>query len=105
MNTNDEIKVEPDWLLERLSSFDLEEIAGVGIRHEGLTDDEAEGMMSGALPVLQAHGKSFLSKAQPEDQLWFFSTPDDTWRNETGCAGFVILRDGEQAATWITLRS
>ncbi|MBW7885800.1 MAG: hypothetical protein H3C34_24850 [Caldilineaceae bacterium] len=31
---------------------------------------------------------------QPDDEIWYFTTPPETWRAEVGRAGYAIVRDG-----------
>ena len=35
------------------------------------------------------------SQMKEGDELWVFSSPNDTWRNLSGRAGVCIVRDGE----------
>jgi len=35
------------------------------------------------------------SQMKVGDELWVFSSPNDTWRNLSGRAGVCIVRDGE----------
>jgi hypothetical protein len=37
----------------------------------------------------------FISAMQPGDQLWWFSSPEETWRMLCGRAGYALVRNGD----------
>jgi len=44
----------------------------------------------------------FLNKIKSGDEVWFFSSPDDTWMSCCGREGYVIYRNGKEKETLIT---
>lgn len=40
---------------------------------------------------------------QPGDELWSFTSPSETWEQEMGTAGYIIVRDGCQDEGCVTL--
>ncbi len=49
--------------------------------------------------------RSFIGRMQPGDELWSFSSPDDTFPKKLGCQGFAIVREGSIRDTLITLQT
>jgi hypothetical protein len=45
----------------------------------------------------------FVQQLGEGDELWFFSSPDDTFVRKCGCLGYAIVRDGIIRDTFITL--
>jgi hypothetical protein len=48
---------------------------------------------------------SFISRMEPEDELWFFSSPNETFVKKLGCQGYAIVRDGAICDTFVSLRT
>jgi hypothetical protein len=40
---------------------------------------------------------------QPDDELWTFFSPAETWRNLRGMAGVVLVRDGKTVEFILTM--
>jgi hypothetical protein len=49
--------------------------------------------------------RQFVLQLGERDQLWFFSSPVDTFAKKLGCEGYAIVRDGVIRNTLITLRT
>ena len=49
--------------------------------------------------------RRFVQQLQEGDELWFFSSPDDTFAKKLGCQGYAIVRDGIIHETLITLQT
>jgi hypothetical protein len=47
----------------------------------------------------------FVRQLGERDELWFFSSPDDTFAKKLGCQGYAIVREGIIRDTLITLRT
>src|SRR5436190_581776 len=45
----------------------------------------------------------FVQQLAEGDELWFFSSPADTFVRKCGCVGYAIVRDGIVRDTLITL--
>jgi hypothetical protein len=45
----------------------------------------------------------FVQQLAEGDELWFFSSPADTFVRKCGCVGYSIVRDGIVRDTLITL--
>jgi hypothetical protein len=52
---------------------------------------------------MTASWRSFVQQLAPGDELWSFRSPDDTFANKAGCAGFAIVRDGAIRASFIAI--
>ncbi len=46
----------------------------------------------------------FIKTLEPDDELWLFSSPDETFAKRLGCKGFAIVRGGVVRDTFVTLR-
>jgi hypothetical protein len=71
-----------DWLRRKLT---IEEEKALYLR-------VTSGIPSGALV---SHLKNFLAHRQDRDELWEFSTSEDSWKIMAGRAGIAIVRSGE----------
>lgn len=49
--------------------------------------------------------RRLVQQLQAGDELWFFSSPDDTFPKKLGCQGYAIVRDGIIHETLITLQT
>lgn len=49
--------------------------------------------------------QGFVQQLGEGDELWLFSSPDDTFAKKLGCQGYAIVRKGSIHDTLITLRS
>lgn len=73
-------------------------------RFNSIEEVEAENMVSderlGSKPVPFgfSHGlwRQLLSKMQPGDELWTFSTSEESWANMSGRAGISLVRNGKE---------
>jgi hypothetical protein len=45
----------------------------------------------------------FKARMQPDDELYFFNSPAESWRNLAGRTGYVLVRDGEVADELVTM--
>jgi hypothetical protein len=46
--------------------------------------------------------EKLLSMIQPGDELWSYSTSEDSWKHRAGRAGFVLIRNDEFLFTMLT---
>lgn len=49
--------------------------------------------------------KTFTSKIQQFDEVWFYKLPTEFWKELRGCQGYVILRNGRVIDNIITIRN
>jgi hypothetical protein len=49
--------------------------------------------------------RMFKSSMKPGDELWEFCSPQETWAELMGRAGYVILRKGETVAEIVTMEN
>jgi hypothetical protein len=61
----------------------------------------------GARPfgALTDQWQNLVKQLTEEDELWFFSSPDDTFAKKLGCQGYAIVRHGVVRKTLFTLRT
>lgn len=81
----------PDaWLLRRVT---FEEIAGPGYVRDLIKPRES------------AEWEAFKSQVKEEDEIWLFTSPEESFLNVGGEIGYVLIRNGEQVASVVVLRS
>ena len=49
------------------------------------------------------HWNNLKSELQDGDELWLFSSPNETWTNMCGRGGICIVRDGEVFKSMVTV--
>jgi hypothetical protein len=49
--------------------------------------------------------KRVKEQAQPGDEFWSFSTPDEMWMAKLGAAGYALVRRGAPLASFTIMRS
>jgi len=54
---------------------------------------------------LTAAWRSFVQQMGSSDELWTFRSPDGTFAQKCGCAGFAIVRGGVICDSFVTLRT
>jgi hypothetical protein len=58
-------------------------------------------------PVLQcwipAETQRFATDMDPGDELWTWSSPEWTWQDMMGRAGYAIVRNGEPIRYWMSI--
>jgi len=47
--------------------------------------------------------KALLAQMQPGDELWEFSSSEESWQHLAGRAGFALVRNGEVVASIVTM--
>lgn len=100
--------IRPDWLVEELPSFQLEEAARYELARWELVDAgpaQVEEFVAGIKPKFRTEWQKFISAALPGDSLWAFRSPRETWNDLAGRAGFAIVRNGKPVAALMTMIS
>ncbi len=91
MHTDDapaDFVVPREWINSRVS---LAEIEGPGAAPDLIK------------PADNALWRSFKAKLLPKDEIWYFTSPPESFGKGSGRMGYVILRDGKQAASFTAL--
>lgn len=100
--------MKPEWVTERCYDLRLHAIRLRDIADLGMSDEDKEKFLESS-PQLKDWEKTkwepFLAELLPGDEVWRFRSPPHTWANFSGCAGYVVLRDGQIVRTLTTLRS
>src|SRR5689334_14684689 len=92
------------WLKERLSAATVEAMLENEISRlaDGLTIKKEK-----LAALVEARPKErwqlFLSDAQVDDELWSYSSPEQTWKNFCGVAGYALVRKGVVVASVATI--
>jgi len=90
--------VRTDWVMKEV------EVPSAWIKTKLLSDPaEFDRQASGCNPADNPGVRELLDMMIPGDELWEFSSNDDSWRNLAGRAGYVIFRDVRQVAHLTTL--
>lgn len=61
----------------------------------------------GARPFgqLTPQWRAFIEGMEPSDELWSFSSSDESFARKLGCAGYAIVRDGKVHLVLVTIRT
>jgi hypothetical protein len=96
-----------DWLVERCESTDWLDVAKADAPSLGLSAEQAYGILQRRNfgSWVDAQWKPFIAMMQPGDELWRFRSPDDTWDDLAGSAGYAIMREGKVIHAMVTMRS
>lgn len=54
-------------------------------------------------PADSAAWRAFKDKLLPQDELWYFTSPPESFGHGAGRMGYVILRHGKQAASFTAM--
>lgn len=54
---------------------------------------------------MTAKWQEFTARMQPEDDLWFFRTPEKMFVSKMGALGYAIVRDGKIVDTLVMMRT
>ena len=52
-----------------------------------------------------ARWRDFIKQLREKDELWFFSSPDESFAMKLGCLGYAIVRNGVICETFIALET
>ena len=97
-----------EWLTERCESLTahdvrLREMAGLDLSEENKqkllerSDQLKRWEATKWLP--------FIADLMPDDEVWRFHSPPETWAKFCGCAGYVVIRDGQIIRSLTTMRN
>jgi hypothetical protein len=95
-----------EWLIGRCESTDPRAIRLREMASLQLSDENKQKLLDRSEPFrkwAEERWKPFIALMQPGDELWQFRSPDHTWANLAGRAGYAILRDGEIVHSLVTL--
>jgi hypothetical protein len=82
-----------EWLLERMEATDPEELARRELQYlEILPPDWDRYLASPATARWKQTCITFLEQLAPDDELWSYSSPPETWADFSGVAGYAIVR-------------
>jgi hypothetical protein len=56
-----------------------------------------------AIRAWKPNDQRYASQMKDGDELWTWASPQSTWEDLAGRAGFAIVRDGEPVEYWMTI--
>lgn len=97
-----------EWLTERCESLTaldvhLRKMAGID-----LSEDNKRKLLERSEQLKRwetTRWLPFIADLMPDDEVWGFRSPPDTWTNFCGCAGYAVLRDGQIIRSLTTMRN
>jgi hypothetical protein len=95
-----------EWLTDRCESTDPRAIRLREMASLELSDENKQKLLDRSERFrkwVEERWKPFIALMQPGDELWRFCSPDHTWPNLAGRAGYAIVRDGEIVHSLVTL--
>lgn len=95
-----------EWLRKKVETTDELSLAADELREFGLDANVLQELLASG-PTLEARKRwaDFIQAIQPDDELWYYKSPKETWDSLAGCAGYAIVRGGEIVSTYNTMRS
>lgn len=87
------------WLQKKVT------IAAAEGEHHGITDDRIVRAPDAAKPFGFQHQawEEFKAAMLPGDEIWTFSSPQDSWQHLAGRTGIALVRKGIPIRTIVTL--
>jgi hypothetical protein len=95
-----------EWLTRRCASTDPYELRLQDMASLGLSDESKQTLLDRSEQFrkwVDFRWTPFVSLMVPGDQLWRFRSPEHTWANLSGRAGYAIVRDGKVVHSLVTL--
>ena len=88
-----------EWLQKKVS------VAEAEADNPGINDERLKRAPEAGRPFGFSHDEWEALKAQmqPDDELWTFVSPLDSWRSLAGRAGIALLRNGKPIAVLVTV--
>jgi hypothetical protein len=84
-----------EWLTQKIT------VEEAGAQH--VVHDDRPGPDPAAFGFQNEEWLAILRRMEPDDELWEFNSPPETWQNLCGRRGFAVVRDGEVVATILTV--
>jgi hypothetical protein len=99
--------VKREWLQKKLETTDYVALASEEVLSSGLVDKNAEQELLARLAKgpIPERWKEFIRTMQPHDEFWYYRSPEETWADLRGAAGYAIVRNGEVVSYFNTVRS
>jgi hypothetical protein len=95
-----------EWLTERCLSNDPCGIRLQEMTSLDLSEDNKRELLDRSDEFhewVETRWNPFIASMLPGDELWRFRSPNRTWANMAGRAGYSIVRDGKVIRSLITL--
>lgn len=100
--------MEHEWLTERCESLTFLDVRLRELAELKLSEGNKRKLLERSVPFKQWETTiwlPFIADLMPNDEVWRFHSPPETWANFRGCAGYVVLRDGQIIRSLTTLRN
>jgi hypothetical protein len=101
--------MDSEWLIERCTTTDPDELQRQDFEGLELSDEKMKRFLKDRAEQhqrwVQTEWNPFVGQMLLGDELWRFCSPEDTWANLAGCAGYSIVRDGVVLDSLVTLRN
>jgi len=97
-----------EWLTERCEDLAARAIQFRELAELELSDENERKLLERSEQLKQwamTKWNPFVADLLPDDEVWRFRSPPQTWSSFCGCAGYVVLRDGQIIRTLTTARS
>ncbi len=95
-----------EWLTARCTTIDGREIWRDEIAALDTTDDVKRQLLfekNRFQRWMDERWTPFIDCQMPGDELWRFRSPDETWINLVGLAGYALVREGAIVKTLTTM--
>jgi hypothetical protein len=95
-------QVPASWLVEPLASLELDEAVRTELRHLGVSEATGQTLAQRLAASFRVEWLELTQAATPGDAVWYFRSPQQTWAELAGRAGFALVRDGVPVAALVT---
>ena len=95
-----------EWLTNRCITTDPRELRLQDMASLQLSDGNKQKLLCHSEQFrrwVETKWVPFVSQMLPGDELWRFRSPDQTWANLAGRAGYAIVRNGTVVHSLVTL--
>ncbi|MCI0701450.1 MAG: hypothetical protein L0241_10250 [Planctomycetia bacterium] len=89
--------MDPTWLKKRTTVADVEAAS--------MVSDPELGPEPVPFGFINAQWKALLAQMQPGDELWEFSSSQESWQALAGRAGIALVRTGKVVDSMVTMMS
>ena len=92
-------KIPTSWLDKKIN------VAEAEAANPGLHDERVARFPEAGRPFgfHNREWEALKSAMQPEDEVWTFASPADSWQHLAGRAGIALVRDGHPIKTLVTI--
>jgi hypothetical protein len=97
-----------EWLTERCESLSAQDVRLREMAELDLSEEGKRKLLERSEQLKRWEATEwlpFIADLMPDDEVWRFRSPAETWADFCGCAGYVVIRDGQIIRSLTTMRN